>query len=452
MKIRRIRTFFSSPRFIFKILVSNLSNASRVVKFANAGELKILTENEISSYYKNFRYRKTSLNFRDEWARATFLAKTGKYHEAVVKRKDVMVAARKYIGADLNFIPSLLESDFVSHYGHLALISYMKIASAESIIPTRRFQLVCSSRYLLDRPILRFSLTDVSLARYPLDFSILDHNAFFGNSEKTVLVSGEQGLLDMQLLINQVEELKTRGTSLTFRELISEFEWTEFLKIKKPYTDRGYSWFTTIQIRTTNSKDNSRDNSISNLLPLIKYIGKIGGFVIVIGDKVAKVEWGEVENLLDLRDLDNSKVYLVDLAIGFSKYFIGPDSGPNAHAVFLGIPTLRVDGVAPMKNTYTTHAPSISLPKYWTNPSGKRLTWLEVVESELGFCEDDNLQKDYKMVSNSSGDILQSFQELVNLTVDPREISALTENEEFIRVKTAFGGIGSGLISSAFFK
>ena len=123
-----------------------------------------------------------------------------------------------------------------------------------------------------------------------------------------------------------------------------------------------------------------------------------------------------------------------------------------AVAVSLGVPALRANGVGVLTNTYTTHAPSVSLPKYWTDTKGTRVNWMQVIESDLGFCEEDRFDLGYSMKSNSPEDLLFAFQELVQLTEFSNTGVAPLENLHLAQVKADRSGVGEGLLSSRFFK
>ncbi len=447
----KISNFVRNPLRYLNVIGRYFRSVWYEVSRSNIGELQTLSENEISHYFKMVR-TDNRYNFRERWTTATSLGKTGKYLEAVALRKQIMHDARALIGASTTYVPHILESDFLSHYGHLALLNYVKLASENSLISGRDFSLTANQQHLIDRPFLRSALEGVQITRSFGGNSILDHNALFGISDKTLLVSARDGYMDMQIVINLVEESVQKGKRAERFCNVSAAEIAEFESLTRNFKQRGYDWFATVHVRTTHGKATARDNSFENLLPLIKYIKSSGGYVIIIGEPSPGDFKVTYDSILDFRLAAKGKPHLVDIAISEAKYFIGPDSGPSAHAIYLGVPTLRVDGVALMKNTYSTHASSISLPKFWTGPRGEKIDWQQIAQSELGFCENTFTDDGFQLNNNSAVDILDSFKELELA----KEINSLSEvdanNKLLFELKSKLGGVGSGLVASCFFE
>lgn len=450
--LRRLSNILKSPGMYLALFLQLLSLFFKVLTKSNLGQLKVISENEFTEYYTGSSIQSLNSNFRERWTHATSLAKTGKYSTALTLRRTILEDAKRSIGWESGAIPIQLESAFVSHYGHLALLNYIKVAATESLIPPRVFQIQASQSLLQDRPLSRSALQRIQVAKINSLYSIFDHNALFGMTEKTVMVTGHHDYLDMFQIINEVEKNGSSKIRESFFSVVSEFEIVEFENLCEPLRRIGYEWFVCVQVRNSNGKDFIRNNSFSDFHNIIRYTQQIGGFVIVIGDEVGNSDLILNENLIDLRNRAKSKPYLVDLAIAMAKYFIGPESGPTAVAVSLGVPALRINGVNVMRNTYTTHAPSVSLPKYWTDTKGTRVNWMQVIESDLGFCEEDRFELGYSMKSNSPEDILFAFRELVELTEFSSTKAAPLENLHLAQVKADRGGIGQGLVSSRFFK
>jgi putative glycosyltransferase (TIGR04372 family) len=447
----KISNFVRSPLKYLNVIGRYFRSVWYAVSLSSIGELKSLSANEITHYFQMVR-SDNRYNFRQRWTAATSIAKTGKYLEAVALRKEIMRDARRLIGADTTYVPHILESDFLSHYGHLALLNYVKLASENSLISGRNFSLTANQQHLIDRPFLRSALDGVQITRSFGGSSILDHNSLFGISDKTLLVSAQEDYMDMQIIINLVEESVQKDKRIERFCNVSPTEIAEFESLTGNFKLRGYDWFATVHVRTTAEKATARDNSFENLLPLIKYIKSDGGFVIIIGEHNPNDLRITSDSILDFRLAAKGKPHLVDIAISEAKYFIGPDSGPSAHAVYLGVPTLRVDGVALMKNTYSTHAPSISLPKFWTDHRGNRIDWRQIAQSDLGFCENSFANGGFQLNKNSAVDILESFKELKRA----KEFNSLAEvdanNKLLLELKSKFGGVGSGLVASCFFE
>ncbi len=450
--LRRIRNFLCSPLPYLRVLRKLFSISLKVLANSNLGQLKILSENELSTHYRGSINKFRHISYREEWTKASQLAKEGYYRESVLMRQRLLRDSRASLGLRPGGIPNLLESDFVSHYGHLALASYAKEAASLNLIAPRRFQLIANLTKIVDRPLLRSALCDIQVIDSQSTHSIFDHDAFFGLSEKTLMLTSEHGFEDMQAVINSVEESATSKIRDAFLSEIKEHELLDFEILCEPFRKIGVDWFVCLQIRDTIGKNSSRNNSFENYFLLIDYVNMLGGFVIVIGDYGSNSASFDAVGVLDLRVHSVIRPFLTDIAIGFSSYFIGPDSGPTAHAIALGVPTLRADGVAIMKNTYSTHAPSISLPKFWTDSGGKKLNWLNVVETELGFREEVGSNCSFRMNSNSSEDILEAFKELVELTRKPHFDLLSSNNREFLKIKEGLGGIGSGRISEIYFE
>lgn len=449
---RRLINILKNPKRYLSLLLKLLWISLKVITNSNLGQIEVISDNEITEYYTRKSNKNVSINFRERWTYATSLAKTGKYSTALDLRKTILADARRSLGYETGATPIQLESAFVSHYGHLALMSYVKIAATESLIPPRVFQIQANVNLFRDRPLLRCALQDMQVAKTNSLNSIYDHNALFGMTEKTVMVTGYHDFLDMNQLINKVEEKNLSNFKNAFFNSVFDFEMTEFENLCHPLRKIGYKWFTCVQVRNTRGKDVSRNLNLDDLKNIFRYIHQHEGFVIIIGDEVAISELITSENIIDLRYRAISKPYLTDLAIANARYFVGPDSGPTAVAVSLGVPTLRVNGVDVLRNTYTTHAPSVSLPKYWTDTHGTRLNWMQVIESDLGFCEVDRTELGYSMRTNSPEDILFAFQELVQLSEFSNTEVAPLENLHLAQVKADRGGVGEGLLSSQFFK
>lgn len=447
----RISNFVRSPLKYLDVIGRYIRSVWYAVSLSSIGELKSLSANEVTHYFQMVR-SDNRYNFRQRWTTATTIAKTGKYLEAVALRKEIMHDARRLIGADTTYVPHILESDFLSHYGHLALLNYVKLASENLLISRRNFSISANQHHLIDRPFLRSALDGVQITRFFGGSSILDHNSLFGISDKTLLMSAQEDYIDMQMIINLVEESVQKDKRIERFFNVRPTEIAEFESFTRNFKLRGYDWFATVHVRATHEKTTARDNSFENLLPLIKYINGNGGYVIIIGEHNPHDLKITSDSILDFRLASKGKPHLVDIAISEGKYFIGPDSGPSAHAIYLGVPTLRVDGVALMKNTYSTHAPSISLPKFWTDLRGNRIDWRQVAQSDLGFCENSFSNGEFKLNNNSAMDILESFKQLERA----KEFNSLAEddanNKLLLEIKSKVGGVGSGLVASCFFE
>ena len=446
----RVIHFLKSPIKYLRVVGQYFRTFKDTISLSTYGELKLLSGNEITYYFDSVK-TDSRLNFRERWTRATSVAKSGRYLTAVASRKEILSDARKLIGADAAYTPHILESDFLSHYGHLALLQYVKAASESFLIPGRGFNLMANHQDLVDRPFLRSATKGLQVSISFGGGSILDHNALFGISDKTLLVSSHDDLMDMQVLINTVEENKQNDAAVELFYGALEYELVEFEYLTSVFKKKGFDWFATLHVRKTNGKAAARDNSFEKFFPLVEYIRSKGGFVIIIGDHVPNESELAHDSILDFRPISRGKPHLVDIAIGKAKYFIGPDSGPSAHAIYLGIPTLRADGVALMKNTYSTHAPSISLPKFWTDRSGNRINWLEVAQGELGFCEDESFIEGFQLNFNSSDHILDAFKELEFVSTSKSGHGISVDNKLLLELKSENGGIGSGTLASCFF-
>ncbi len=445
MLTKTIRLIFK-PRILISFLGLLISRIFSLLRSNSKAQIEIALNSEVFMV-GNVR-TKIDTRFRERWTHATWLSKSGRYHEAVTRRKEVILDSRLFIGAEENFTPLILESDFISHYGHLSMLAYLKSGITLGILPQRELMIITNSNKLSDRPILRMALAEIQTLNPKSTESIFNTDTLFALSEKTVMLSQANGFLDMQELINRVEEVGGPNISGLFSAHIHESEKVEFEEELSPFLNEGYSWFAAIHIRNSSGKDSSRNSSVDSLFELISYINSKGGFAILIGDNSRSVLSGNGLRYLDLRTVSRERKFLVDLAISKAKFFIGPDSGPSALAVMFGIPTLRLDGVACMKNTYSTHGPSVSLPKYWLDSGGKRVHTEKVFESELGFCEDDSLAPGFRMMNNSQRDALESFKLLENISGSGDQPSSSLG--QLSKRKVESGGIGSGLISPYF--
>ncbi len=448
----KLNNVLKSPRMHLALLLKLLSFSFKILTKSNMGQLKVISENEFTEYYTRSSNQSLNCNFRERWTQATSLAKAGKYTTALTLRRTILEEAKSSIGWESGAIPVQLESAFVSHYGHLALLSYVKVAATESLIPPRVFQIQASKSLFQDRPLLRCAVQGIQVAKINSPNSIFDHDALFGMTEKNVMVTGHHDYLDIHQIINDVEKNGSSKIRDAFFSVVSEFEMNEFENLCEPMRRIGYEWFVCVQVRKSNGKDFIRNNSLSDFQSIFRYVRQLGGFVIVIGNEVGISDLVLDENIIDLRDRAIARPYLIDLAIAMATYFIGPESGPTTVAVSLGVPTLRANGVGVLANSYTTHAPSVSLPKYWTDTKGTRVNWMQVIETDLGFCEEDRFELGYSMKSNSPEDLLFAFQELVQLTEFSNTKVAPLENLHLAQVKADRSGFGDGLLSSQFFK
>lgn len=445
MLTKTIKLIFK-PRVLISFLRLLISRLISLLRSNSKTQIEIALNSEV--FMLGSVHTKIDTRFRERWTHATWLSKSGRYHEAITRREEVILDSRLFIGAEENFTPLILESDFISHYGHLALLEYLKSGITLGILPRRELMMITNSNKLSDRPILRMALADIQTLNPKSTESIFNTDTLFALSEKTVMLSQANGFLDMQELINRVEEEGGPNACGLFSAHIHDNEKVEFEEELSPFLGEGHSWFATIHIRNSSGKDSSRNSSSDSLFDLIKYINSKGGFAILIGDNSKRILTENGLRYLDLRTVSRERKFLVDLAISTAKFFIGPDSGPSALAVMFGIPTLRLDGVACMKNTYSTHGPSVSLPKYWVDSDGKRVHTEKVFESELGFCEDDSLAPGFWMMNNSQRDALESFKLLEDISGSgDQPISGLGQ---LSKRKVDSGGIGSGLISPSF--
>lgn len=408
-----------------------------------------------SEYFNYFRVsgavsNRTKSYFRREWTRLAWMAMEGDFHIANIGRTSLILEARSLHGLDEDFVPMTLEKGWTTHYGHLGCLINFRNAQELGLVRMGRRLVLRSNSYSNNRPIYRALRNKFDFMDTFSKNSIFDTEPLFHFTDKVSFASTNEGFKDPSELFNLVYE--RRNQLQNFKRESFEFSDGEIEAINRLFQKYGYSYkhpFVVIHIRETRDKYSARDSIASSFIPSIQEIIKTGRLVIRIGLPNSS-RLPSIPGLIDLRNVASvEEQFIHDFVISNCDYLVTSQSGPAAVAHAIGVPTLTVDGVAIAKSCYSTSALSMTLPKPWHNANGHKLSYEEVFELGLGFCELEIAQKIYHTQCNSATEILLAVREFSKLVGGDPETRKNPIG--FQEAKRSVGGFGDGLISEIYF-
>jgi len=455
-----LRNVLHSFRAIsFYSLVKFLKNSLSLATFpylnidrVSSGDLRQLINSEYCDYFrsKGFASRLPRSYFRREWTRFAWMAMEGEYHKANLGRANLILEARSAHGLDEDFVPTILERGWTTHYGHLGCLINFRNAQELGVVGLGRRLVLLSNHYYARRPIYRLLRNNFDFMNSVSENSIFDTEPFFHFTEKVSFTSTNMGFKELAEFFNLVSEKQIQRQN--FERENFQFTDQELVAVERLFREHGYSHeqpFVAIHIRETQDKYSARDSVASSFVPTIQEIIKTGRVAIRIGSPNSS-GMPPIPGLIDLRGaVSAEEQFLHDFVISQCDYLISSQSGPTAVAHALGVPTLIVDGVAIARYSYSTPALSMTLPKPWFNSKGQKLTYENVLRLGLGFCELATSQNQFYLQNNSGEEILSAVREFSSLLSNTAASRKNPSN--FQELKKSIGGIGEGLISEVYF-
>lgn len=439
---------FEFVRNYFFLILFPIKNLSRLTN----KDLYQLISSEVFAHYgaNGAANGRPKGYFRREWTRLAWLAMEGTYRKANAGRADLINEARSIYGLPDHYEPMILEKGWTTHYGHLGCLINFRNAQQLGIINSGRRQVLRGNNYSYGRPIYRLLSKDFDFINCFSGESIFETEPLFPLTDKVSFTSTAEGFKDVAEFFSLVSQRQNQGKN--FKRETLEFLDRELNTIEALFHKHGYRHdhpFVAIHIRETRDKYSARDSIASHFLPAIKSLVGLGMPVLRIGSPQSS-PLPSIPGLIDLRDAPASEQqFLHDFAISNCKYFISSQSGPTAISHALGVPTLTVDGLAIARYSYTTSALSMTLPKFWIDSRGHRLSYENVFDFGLGFRELASSPSGYHLQNNSPVEIMLAVQEFSRLVDSPQSVHANPSG--FQELKESFGGVGDGLISEVFF-
>ena len=180
-------------------------------------------------------------------------------------------------------------------------------------------------------------------------------------------------------------------------------------------------WYVALHLRNLEYDVNRNASPFSSYIPVIKYILRLGGWVVRLGRNDSKFE-SEMEDfrIIDYAGSENQCEELDISIIAGAKYFIGSASGLSEIASLFGIPILRTNGTQMGANIYKSN--SIELPKLVRLKNGAFTCHISEFQYLLdrGYLDYNHLPKEEIIYEdNKDVEILDAFQELIDFDSRP---------------------------------
>lgn len=205
-----------------------------------------------------------------------------------------------------------------------------------------------------------------------------------------------------------------------------------FLELENKHIQRGQiilremgisndDWFIAIHVRNNLSplsiSQSARNADIDTYIPAINKIIQLGGHVILMGDKESKRLPFNINKCYDYAHSNLKSEWMDVFLWSQCRFFVGTLSGPLEIPPLFGIPTLLTNAPCFGSEGSVTRSKTIMMPKLHFCYQRKRyLTFSEVLDLPIGWCENLNMIEDVIIEDNSSEDLISALYEMYELT------------------------------------
>jgi putative glycosyltransferase (TIGR04372 family) len=347
---------------------------------------------------------------------------------------------------------------FAERIGHLAiepdcLIKEIKLGRKKSFF----YLIVLDRKYISNQHLMNYWKKYFYISQSKSLFYFINVLSKFGlmSENPKLYIKNENASQHVYDIYNQWKEreplikIKYEDTMWS-REILS--------KIGLPKS----SWYIVIHVRTEgfSSVDDDiqyyRNSNIDKLLPAIKKITDLGGWVIRIGDnKMPKLK--KMNKVFDYAHSDLKSARMDFCLIAQAKFMIGNTSGVACLASVLDVPCVALN-IIPLPVAWLTKK-DIFIPKLiWDKKHDRYLTFKEILEKEISFYNFSNQYKkaNLDVVENSEQEILCIVNEMIDVVIKNKKIKTIKyQFNSFFKKsinKKHYGYFSTANISKSFVK
>jgi putative glycosyltransferase (TIGR04372 family) len=180
----------------------------------------------------------------------------------------------------------------------------------------------------------------------------------------------------------------------------------------------------------------------------IKFINKLGGRVIRIGDESMPRLPSEL-NVIDLARSSNTHSHLHLYALSHAKFFIGTTSGPTTIPPLFRVPSLITNAVVLGITTLNFSTQTIYTPKIMLRGE-RKISLNEMVNSSLGFANAPSYlkSKNIQYKPNSPIQILNGVKEMIQILEKSNYKRNLLRDQKVQAIRKQVAFTTSGLFSN----
>lgn len=162
------------------------------------------------------------------------------------------------------------------------------------------------------------------------------------------------------------------------------------------------------------NKDEIRNSNLENYIPSLKYLSDNNFLIIKIGTEITKLDL-KISNLIDLTNMKKENNQFIEWSlIKNSKFMISTDSGAQILANLAGVPTLGTNSTSIIGFDEYAHKNDVFIYKKALSFKENRiLSITEMINEE--YLNNFRDPKQYKLIENSSEEILEATIEIVDL-------------------------------------
>lgn len=382
------------------------------------------------------------------WQNAFSLWNRGEYQKAVRLRTEIMEEVYSFNEVEgSQYSPPFLSNEFCGPFGHNPMIAIHSIARELNLLPKGERYLATSKR-VSDRPFIKNLAKHVTVIPH-VGPEWSDLPSEWHISERMQLFKTQEGFTDSYPIVEEVFNRQNLLETSPILKLDHDYEAIAEKKLFE-YGIGEKDWFVTLHVRSTGSKIDIREQSISDYIPAIDHIISLGGKVIRIGDpSMPRVD--SRPGLIDLSRDMNSQAPLHLYALAKAKFFIGTNSGPKMYPPLYGVPSIITNLTSIGLETFTLTRGTIYIPKTYFRLN-RSLSLTEILSSHLGY-DNFNLkqlhQKNIQVCNSTSYDILKGVQEMLAFVFDgeSRKNTELDLQVKRIREQSQFATSGKFAVS-----
>jgi putative glycosyltransferase (TIGR04372 family) len=381
------------------------------------------------------------------WNKSYMLFNQGQYEKAVKIRTDVLEEVYEANGVNNDkYFPPLFSRSFSGAIGHLGHVgAYIGAQRLGLVSDMKKSLLVTVEEF--NKPIYQCLGDRINL----LSFSNFSHGneppGFWHLYERLQLIKTTEGFMDhyrfFEKVYTQIQLLEDQPL-LNLPTHYIEKSRAELQVLGLSSSD----WFVTLHVRETGNSREPSNQSILDYLEAIKFINKLGGRVIRIGDESMPRLPSEL-NVIDLARSSNTHSHLHLYALSHAKFFIGTTSGPTTIPPLFRVPSLITNAVVLGITTLNFSTQTIYTPKIMLRGE-RKISLNEMVNSSLGFANAPSYlkSKNIQYKPNSPIQILNGVKEIIQILEKSNYKRNLLRDQKVQAIRKQVSFTTSGLFSN----
>lgn len=255
----------------------------------------------------------------------------------------------------------------------------------------------------------------------------------------------------------------------------STYKYPPFLKLDDKHFERGQhtlremgvstgGWFIAIHVRNNLSplanSQSARNADVNSYLPAIREICRLGGYVILMGDKDSKKLAYNIQGCFDYAHSSYKSEWMDVFLWAKCRFFVGTLSGPLEIPPLFGRPALLTNAPCFGSEASVMRTKTIMMPKlYYDCKKLRHLTFSEILDSPIGWSENHAQLDDIVLEDNKCEDISNAILEMLELTDHSKdydeEVMKISNSEEMIKIskiRNDYNAFGNAPLPYSFLK